>query len=117
MRLFRLMIVPALLFLPSSARAAGVPNDCEQLIVAIAPDWNSMRGELQRFERSAFGPWHRVGVSVPVLFGKNGLAWGRGLAGQDGRPAQGRESGTRPFFQQQNLHLRSGVRRGNFFIR
>ena len=24
-----------------------------------------------------------VGASVPVLFGKNGLAWGRGLAGQD----------------------------------
>jgi L,D-peptidoglycan transpeptidase YkuD (ErfK/YbiS/YcfS/YnhG family) len=83
MRLYRLMIVPALLFLPSSARAAGVPNDCEQLIVAVAPDWDSMRGELQRFERSAPGPWHRVGASVPVLFGKKGLAWGRGLAGQD----------------------------------
>ncbi len=83
MRLFRLMIVPALFFLPSSARAAGVPNDCEQLIVAVAPDWNSMRGELQRFERSASGSWQRVGPSIPVLFGKNGLAWGRGLAGQD----------------------------------
>ena len=62
MRLYRLMIVPALLFLPSNARAAGVPNDCEQLIVAVAPDWDSMRGELQRFERSASGPWHQVGA-------------------------------------------------------
>lgn len=83
MRFLCLLIVPGLLFLPSSAHAAGVPNDCQQLIVALAPDWNSMRGELQRFERSAAGPWRRVNGPVPVLFGKNGLAWGRGLAGQE----------------------------------
>jgi len=83
MRFLRLLIVPALFFLPSSARAAGVPNDCEQLIVAVAPDWNSMRGELQRFERSASGAWRRAGGPIPVLFGKNGSAWGRGLAGQE----------------------------------
>ena len=75
--------VLALLLLASSAHAAGLPNDCEQLIVAVAPGWNSMRGELQRFERSAAHPWQRVGGAVPVLFVKNGLAWGRGLAGQD----------------------------------
>jgi L,D-peptidoglycan transpeptidase YkuD (ErfK/YbiS/YcfS/YnhG family) len=73
----------ALLILASSACAAGLPNDCEQLIVAVSPDWNSMRGELQRFQRSAGGPWQKTGDAVPVLFGKNGLAWGRGLAGQD----------------------------------
>ncbi len=72
-----------LLLLASSARAAGLPNDCEQVVVAVAPGWDSMRGELQRFERSAGGPWRSVGGAVPVLFGKNGLAWGRGLAGQD----------------------------------
>lgn len=41
-----------------------------------------MRGVLQRFERSGSGPWRPVSDRVPVLFGKNGLAWGRGLAGQ-----------------------------------
>jgi L,D-peptidoglycan transpeptidase YkuD (ErfK/YbiS/YcfS/YnhG family) len=83
MCLHRLLIVPGLLFLPSSVRAAGVPNDCKQLIVAVAPDWNSMRGELQRLERSPSGPWRRISAPVPVLFGKNGLAWGSGLAGQE----------------------------------
>ncbi len=83
MRFLRLLIVPALLFLPSSVHAAGVPEDCRQLIVAVAPTWDSMRGELQRFERSASGPWQPVGQPVPVLFGKSGLAWGRGLAGQE----------------------------------
>jgi L,D-peptidoglycan transpeptidase YkuD (ErfK/YbiS/YcfS/YnhG family) len=79
----RFVLGLALLSMASSAHAAGVPGDCEQLIVGLAPDWNSMRGELERFERSASGPWRRVGGPTPALFGKNGLAWGRGLAGQD----------------------------------
>jgi L,D-peptidoglycan transpeptidase YkuD (ErfK/YbiS/YcfS/YnhG family) len=80
---FRLVFGLALLQFASSARAAGVPNDCQQLIVAVAPDWDSMRGTLQRFERHGAGAWKPVGNPCPVLFGKNGLAWGRGLAGQD----------------------------------
>jgi L,D-peptidoglycan transpeptidase YkuD (ErfK/YbiS/YcfS/YnhG family) len=73
----------SLLLIASSACAAGVPEDCEQLIVGLAPDWDSMRGVLQRFERTAKGLWQPIGDETPVLFGKNGLAWGRGLAGQD----------------------------------
>ena len=73
----------ALVFmLASSARAAGVPDDCSQLIVGIAPDWNSMRGHIQLFEQSGKSEWTPVDQSFPVLFGKNGLAWGSGLAGQ-----------------------------------
>lgn len=79
----RFVFALALLQFASSARAAGVPNDCQQLIVALAPDWDSMQGTLQRFERSGTGPWQPAGVACPVLFGKNGLAWGRGMAGQD----------------------------------
>ena len=71
-----------MLLIASSACAAGVPDDCEQLIVGLAPDWDSMRGVLQRFERTGNGPWQPVDEPTPVLFGKNGLAWGRGLAGQ-----------------------------------
>ena len=63
--------------------AAGIPSDCSQLIVAITPDWNSMRGELQLFERRKGSDWNPVAPAVPVLFGKNGLAWGSGLAGQN----------------------------------
>src|SRR5947207_4436496 len=66
----------------SSGYAAGVPDDCTQLIVGIAPDWNSMRGQLQLFERAPGGNWSAVAPSWPVLFGKNGVAWGTGLAGQ-----------------------------------
>lgn len=63
--------------------AAGVPGDCTQLIVATAPDWNSMRGSLQLYTRDAGGPWKSASEPIAVLFGKNGLAWGTGVAGQD----------------------------------
>jgi L,D-peptidoglycan transpeptidase YkuD (ErfK/YbiS/YcfS/YnhG family) len=68
---------------PSNARADGVPDDCTQLILAIAPDWNATHGTLQLFERPRGGEWKAVTTPVPVLFGKNGLAWGTGLAGQN----------------------------------
>jgi len=83
MSIFRLFPICALIALSSSARAAGVPDDCTQLIVGIASDWNSMRGTLQLFERSRGGSWNATGARFPVLFGKSGLAWGIGVAGQD----------------------------------
>jgi L,D-peptidoglycan transpeptidase YkuD (ErfK/YbiS/YcfS/YnhG family) len=66
----------------SSARAAGLPNDCTQLIVALAPDWNSMNGRAQLLDRAGDG-WKADGKIFPVLYGKHGLAWGSGLAGRD----------------------------------
>jgi L,D-peptidoglycan transpeptidase YkuD (ErfK/YbiS/YcfS/YnhG family) len=72
----------ALLLLASSARAEGVPDDCTQLIVGVGPTWNSLHGQLQLFERSRGGNWTSVSPAVPVLFGKTGVAWGSGLAGQ-----------------------------------
>ena len=71
------------ILLSSNVRAAGVPDDCTQLLVSTAPDWNSMQGELRLFERSRGGKWTQQGASIPVLFGKNGLAWGTGIAGQN----------------------------------
>jgi len=71
------------MLLGSSAYAAGVPDDCTQLIVGTAQNWNSMRGQMQLFERKPGAKWEAVAAPVPVLFGKNGLAWGSGLEGQN----------------------------------
>src|SRR3954462_15932078 len=79
LRRILLAVVPLLV---SSGYAAGVPDDCTQLIVAVAPDWNSMRGEMQLVEGSG-GNWSPVSQRWPVLFGKNGLAWGTVIAGQN----------------------------------
>jgi L,D-peptidoglycan transpeptidase YkuD (ErfK/YbiS/YcfS/YnhG family) len=56
--------------------------EIRQLIVAIAPDWDSASGKLQLFQRTPNG-WRAQSEPIPVLFGKNGLAWGRGVRGAD----------------------------------
>ena len=78
MLILRRLSILLLLWLTGNARAAGVPDDCTQLILGIAPTWNSMRGELRLFERPRGGDWSAVAGPFPVLFGKNGLAWGTG---------------------------------------
>ncbi|MEP7014681.1 MAG: L,D-transpeptidase family protein [Verrucomicrobiota bacterium] len=75
-------LICSLAFGGSNACADGVPDDCTQLILGIAPNANSMRGKIQLFERALGGNWKRVAGPLPVLFGKNGIAWGSGLAGQ-----------------------------------
>ena len=79
--LWRRALALGLFLLVSNARADGVPDDCTQLIVGVAPGWDSMRGRLQLFERSRGSAWVPVGAAVPVLFGKTGVAWGNGVAG------------------------------------
>lgn len=81
-RVVRHGIVSGLFLLVSNAHADGVPSDCSQLIVGVAPGWDSMKGKLQLFEKNS-GKWAPVSPVIPVLFGKSGLAWGNGLAGQE----------------------------------
>jgi L,D-peptidoglycan transpeptidase YkuD (ErfK/YbiS/YcfS/YnhG family) len=72
------MLSAIVLFHVLAANAADrLDPSVRQLIIGIGPTWNSMRGELQRFERTSQG-WKKAGKPVPVLFGKYGLAWGRG---------------------------------------
>src|SRR5256885_1514468 len=62
---------------------AGELDDCRQLILSVAPDWNANTGLLQRFERAGAGEWRAAGEPWRVLYGKNGLAWGIGERGQE----------------------------------
>lgn len=65
------------------AAATSLGPEVRQLILSIAPDWSSRHGTLQRFERDAGGPWIPAGDTAPVNYGKQGLAWGRGVLGGD----------------------------------
>ncbi len=53
--------------------------DARQLVVCLAPAANSSEGTLQLFHRHDSGSWQADGKPWPVLFGRGGLAWGRGL--------------------------------------
>jgi len=75
------LLACAFLSVGSAAYAEPINPNVKQLLVSIAPDWNSSTGHLAGLERQSDGTWKQTLGPVPVLFGKNGLAWGRGILG------------------------------------
>ena len=81
---------------------AQVPASSRQLIVAVAENWESHRASMWWFSRArANGPWQITQHEpIPVLLGKNGLAWGRGLLpvphGERGVPSKQERDGRAP---------------------
>lgn len=65
--------------------AAGAPPEpvlepeSTQVVFVVTPDWAATHGTLAAFERDGGGPWRQRGESHPVLIGRHGSAWGRGL--------------------------------------
>jgi len=62
---------------------ATLDPNVRQLIVSVAGGWDSTTGKLMTLDRTAEGGWKPALGPIPVLFGKNGLAWGRGALGTD----------------------------------
>lgn len=72
----------------TSARQVALPRT-SQLLLGIAEDWSSSRGTLYPFHRDKKGKWvASFGKSIPVLLGRNGLAWGRGAVPNPEPPAK-----------------------------
>lgn len=74
-----LVLVCALVLAATPARGADPPallGAAGQLLLVVTPDWNTVQGELRRFERGAPGePWRPVGNAGTIVVGKNGTAW------------------------------------------
>jgi D-alanyl-D-alanine dipeptidase len=88
-----LYLLAALLFLASSLqsfpRKRSPMDSCKELIVVTTSDWNSSQGTLRRYARANIRmPWRAIGEPIPVMVGKNGLAWGRGVIRVDAQVAQ-----------------------------
>lgn len=90
-RLFLVVLLTASGWVRAIARDAALGKDVNQLLLALASDWSSTHGTLYRFTRDGDGNWTRVAEPVPVLFGKRGLAWGRGVRGAEQRGHHKRE--------------------------
>lgn len=51
-------------------------SNSKQLIIVSTPNWNSISGQMQRFERkSTQHAWKAVGKPIAVVIGKHGLGW------------------------------------------
>ena len=59
---------------------APVPDETAQMLLVVTPSWDATSGALRRYEREN-GEWTAVGEPVPVVVGRSGLGWGRGLHG------------------------------------
>lgn len=57
-------------------------SQARQLLIVTTKDWNAVDGELQRYERTEGQAWHSVGERIPIVVGRSGMAWGRGLHGE-----------------------------------
>lgn len=71
----------ALLATLTATTQAQLGSAVKQLLVTQSKSWNSSTGYLQAFQRSSSTqPWSPVFSSqIPVMLGRNGLAWGRGV--------------------------------------
>ncbi len=57
-----------------------------QLIVVTTAGWNTVDGSMRRYERDSVNhKWQSVGEKIPVVVGRNGMAWGKGLHGEPTR--------------------------------
>ena len=94
--IFPLVAFAALLSLaPAAPGADHLDPETGQLIVGIAPSWDSMHGKLWRLDRHG-SDWQSAGAPVPVLFGKHGLAWGRGEIEGNSGPIKVERDGRAP---------------------
>lgn len=51
-------------------------NSSKQLLVVTTSNWNTVDGQLQRYERRNYhSVWEPVGTPIPIVVGKNGLGW------------------------------------------
>jgi L,D-peptidoglycan transpeptidase YkuD (ErfK/YbiS/YcfS/YnhG family) len=80
----RLICISVFFWMIAMATAADPLRHSRQCLVAVAPAWNSKTALLRAFERpGSDSDWKMRGAAVPVVLGKSGLGWGRGLIGAE----------------------------------
>ena len=74
-----------------------VPDSSRQMLLVTTSEWSATDGALQRYARPSGGAWGAVGEPVPVVVGRSGLGWGRGLHGNGfGGPVKAEGDGRAP---------------------
>jgi L,D-peptidoglycan transpeptidase YkuD (ErfK/YbiS/YcfS/YnhG family) len=59
-----------------------VLTESRQFILVTTSGWDAVDGEIRLYERASVNDqWKAVGEKIPVVVGRNGMAWGKGLHG------------------------------------
>jgi D-alanyl-D-alanine dipeptidase len=57
-------------------------NESRQLILVTTGGWDAVDGEVMLYDRDSINDnWKAVGEKIPIVVGRNGMAWGKGLHG------------------------------------
>lgn len=57
-------------------------TESRQLVLVTTGGWDAVDGEMKLYERDSIDDqWKAVGEKIPVVVGRNGMAWGIGLHG------------------------------------
>ncbi len=86
----KILAVSAIFFLATVPALAAEP---QQALVVTTQNWSAVQGSAQRYERAAGGPWTKVGAAFPVVVGKTGMGWGRGLGDSTALPGPQKREG------------------------
>jgi len=73
-----LFLLPAGLMAQPAPAPAEILSRSRQMVVVTAKGWSATEGLLRRWERRDRA-WQQVGPFLPVVLGRGGLGWGRGL--------------------------------------
>jgi len=65
------------------AQAPLITPATTQVVLVLVPGWDATQGTLSAFERDRSGAWRQCSPSHPVMIGRNGCAWGKGLHSQE----------------------------------
>jgi L,D-peptidoglycan transpeptidase YkuD (ErfK/YbiS/YcfS/YnhG family) len=93
-------------FARSDVDVASTVAGSRQLIVIVAPTWDANHGKLGLLERADGGAWQRRSGDVPVMLGRNGLAWGVGLHPQAATKREGDGRSPAGVFELEQIHGR-----------
>ncbi|HEY7513879.1 MAG TPA: hypothetical protein VIC87_05350, partial [Vicinamibacteria bacterium] len=63
--------------------ASPIPAESRQMILSVSESWSATTARVRLYERSSGAPWKAVGEATTASLGRAGLAWGRGLHGED----------------------------------
>lgn len=75
------LVAAFLVLIASVITGSAAPNPLRhsrQCVVVVARDWNSKTGVLRAFEGTE-SAWKMRGNAIPVVLGKKGMGWGRGV--------------------------------------
>ena len=65
--------------LPSRGELPSPLSGSRQLVLVTTADWSAVAGTMQKYARGSGTEWQPVGETIPIVVGRTGLAWGKGV--------------------------------------